>query len=329
MKFNRTYKIDELSLEIKAGKKFLVAGEENQLAALPKGNWIGGTIPYFMSHSGGVIEREKVFATELPVFCKHSTIKFYDESSIDNVYTDIPENGFSIIIIPANSKTHLQFAVGAPEFNGFATKPLVGWISGTHLNDLGNSSAKVFSGFSQEKSDLKAIVMHVELEKEFGCEIGIVNIFLQGSGDVIEFPTKGFEIEDAIVNGTSVNFAEYVSSKKMDEKLPLVANYAGAMINVSFQSVDKVNGRVKFYAPVFPGIKYRQAEIISDYEGTFTKNIPSNSEQILFSCNCILNFLYSELEGKKTGGIVGPITFGEVAYQLLNQTLVYLKVIKL
>jgi hypothetical protein len=37
-----------------------------------------------------------------------------------------------------------------------------------------------------------------------------------------------------------------------------------------------------------------------------------------------LNYLYANLEGKKTGHIVGPMTFGEIAYMLLNQTLVYL-----
>ncbi len=64
-------------------------------------------------------------------------------------------------------------------------------------------------------------------------------------------------------------------------------------------------------------------------EGDFEENINinmSNEKQILFSCNCILNFVYSNLEGLKTGQMVGPITFGEVAYQLVNQTLVYLTI---
>jgi len=39
-----------------------------------------------------------------------------------------------------------------------------------------------------------------------------------------------------------------------------------------------------------------------------------------------LNYLYSGLEGKKTGNVTGPITFGEVAYQLLNQTMVYMTI---
>ena len=43
-----------------------------------------------------------------------------------------------------------------------------------------------------------------------------------------------------------------------------------------------------------------------------------------FSCNCILNYLYGELEGKKIDNISGPITFGEIGYQLLNQTLTFL-----
>jgi hypothetical protein len=38
-----------------------------------------------------------------------------------------------------------------------------------------------------------------------------------------------------------------------------------------------------------------------------------------------LNYLYSGLEGRNTAPFVGPITFGEIAYQLLNQTLVYLQ----
>ena len=45
-----------------------------------------------------------------------------------------------------------------------------------------------------------------------------------------------------------------------------------------------------------------------------------------FSCNCVLNYLYAGLEGKKTGEFNGPATFGEIAYQLLNQTLVYLTI---
>jgi len=45
----------------------------------------------------------------------------------------------------------------------------------------------------------------------------------------------------------------------------------------------------------------------------------------VFSCNCILNYLYADLAGDKALSITGPATFGEIAYVLLNQTLVYLE----
>ncbi len=46
----------------------------------------------------------------------------------------------------------------------------------------------------------------------------------------------------------------------------------------------------------------------------------------VLSCNCILNYQYGELEGRKIPPFTGPVTFGEVAYQLLNQTLVYVEI---
>ena len=46
----------------------------------------------------------------------------------------------------------------------------------------------------------------------------------------------------------------------------------------------------------------------------------------VMACICILNCLFGELEGKAIGGVAGPATFGEIAYQLLNQTMVVVKV---
>jgi hypothetical protein len=85
---------------------------------------------------------------------------------------------------------------------------------------------------------------------------------------------------------------------------------------------------VNFYAPVFKGIEYRFAENIPDYVEAFHGKIDEiKNRNSGFACNCILNFLYGGLEGKNIGGFYGPITFGEVAWQLLNQTLVYLQIL--
>ncbi|WP_439895878.1 DUF6976 family protein [Alloyangia pacifica] len=47
------------------------------------------------------------------------------------------------------------------------------------------------------------------------------------------------------------------------------------------------------------------------------------------SCNCILNFPYDPLETKRTGDFTDPVTFGEIAYILLNQTMVRLQLHRL
>ena len=118
--------------------------------------------------------------------------------------------------------------------------------------------------------------------------------------------------------------AAYIEANRIDTQLPLVADYNGAMINVSIRKVDAASGVTTFYAPVFPGVKYRFARPVGEYVGEFANRLGSaRLEHVELSCNCILNYLYAGLEGKRTQGMVGPVTFGEIAYMLLNQTLVY------
>ena len=320
------YPIEEVKNKIAQGHHLLLAGDEAALRQLPPGHWIGGTIPYFMAEEGGLSTRDRIFVTELPDFVKAATIKVYNEATIPNVYQEIPENGFGVIIIPATSHTHLAFALKAPLYQDFATRPLTGWISGVHLSDLGNISPKVFDGEHGLALEDQAVVMLVQLPPNKIADISILNIFQQGEGDTITFGYDGFSVSEAMVNGKKYNLADYVIEKGLDTKLPLVADYYGVPVNISFQNVDTAKREVTFYAPVFEGARYRHAGPVANYVSEFKNRMPANGTDIFFSCNCILNYLYSELEGKQTGGITGPITFGEVAYQLLNQTMVYLTI---
>ena len=321
------YDISKVKEMIIQGKKLMLAGDESALSKLPEGQWIGGTIPYFMAEDGGILVKDKIFVNELPSYLTKVEMKIYDENSLKDVFKNAPLNGFSVIILPASSRVHLSFAINAPTYEMFAANPLIGWISGVHVNDIGKVNAKVF--FGQDKKCLanSAVVIHAELPKKKYAEINIVNIFKQGTGDTITFDTTSFSVTDAYINGKKENFAEYLKKINADTKLPLVANYSGAMINISVQSVDETDRKVNFYAPVFAGVEYKLAAQVGDYISEFTKHMPTgDADRIFFSCNCILNYLYSELEGKSTGGITGPITFGEIAYQLLNQTMAYVTI---
>ena len=321
------YDVIEVKDKITRGEKLLLAGDESLLKLLPAGKWIGGSIPYFMTEEGGLTTRQKIYVTELPESVSDISIKVYDAATLDNLYTDAAQNGFSVIIMPGSSKTHLEFALHAPQYKGFGHSPLIGWIAGVHLDDLEKLTPKVFYGPTQTMLEDAAVVMHASLLSRHVAEINYVNIFEQGTGDTITFPHDGFSSGEAYINGVKTNFADYITQQNLDMRLPLVADYFGAKVNVSFQSVDPAKREVRFYAPVFAGVSYKHARPLHDYVQQFTAMLPLHlSKHPAFSCNCILNYLYSELEGKRMGKITGPATFGEVVYQLLNQTMAYLTI---
>ena len=318
--------IDQAKKMIEANEILLIAGDENSVEKLPNGRWIGGTIPYFMNVDGGISTKEKVFVNNISEYVNDVKIDFYNEENLKNIAKDAPENGFTIIIIPATSKVHISYAENVANYDQIFMKPIIGWISGVHLDDLGKITPKVFNGVTGEKSENKTVVLHASLASDKWAVIGIINIFRQGKGDSIQFETNGFSIKECLINGDKTNFADYIVKNKIDTKLPLVANYSGSMVNVSIQAVDEKNKIVNLYAPVFKNVEYKFAFPVKNYVKEFMKQMPGEKITPIFSCNCILNYLYSELEGKKRSNITGPMTFGEIAYQLLNQTLTYLEI---
>jgi hypothetical protein len=318
--------VKEVEALIRRGGGLLLAGDESLLRRLPRGKWIAGTIPYFMTEAGGLVDRQRIFVNELPDGLQCVGIRRYSEDDIAKVYSDLPASGLGIMIAPASSKVHLSFALNAPTYPKFAIRPLIGWISGVHLSELGKATPRVFDGTTGEALDQQAVVMHISVPPGKVAELGILNIFQEGEGPVFAFPSNGFAATDVEIDGRRRNLAQYIQETNLDTRLPLVADYCGANINVSFQAVDQAKGEVRFYAPVFAGARYHHAQPVADYVTEFDSNLPTGIERIAFSCNCILNYLHSGLEGRKTAGIVGPITFGEIAYQLLNQTMAYLTI---
>lgn len=313
---------EEAARRIRSGEVLLLAAQEDVLRGLPAGEWIGGTIPYFMTEEGGTTSRTRVFATPVPGEAIATRIAVYDADRLPRICAEAPENGLTYLILPAASAVHARFAQDAPEYEQMYLKPLVGWIAGVHLDDLGTARPAVVDGRTLAVLTDKAVALHAELPAHRRARIGIVNLFRQGGGDVLVFPAGGFSAERVAVNGVERNLADYLVGAGIDTRLPLVADYNGAMVNVSFQHVDRAARRVDFYAPVFAGVPYQIAAPVADYLAAFSQALPAGPSPV-FACNCILNYLYSGLEGKRTAGVTGPITFGEIAYQLLNQTLVY------
>jgi hypothetical protein len=321
--------VDEVRSLILRGEVLLLAGDEAVLRQLPPGSWIAGTIPYFMTEEGGVCDRERVFVERAGAPLRYLGVRRYGPHDIGRVYLDLPEGAIGVMVAPSASRVHLAFALDAPTYERFACAPLFGWIAGVHLDELGRGQPKVFDGTLAAPLDDHAVVMHLGLDPGHVAELAILNLFQPGDGPVLTFPETTFTVTTAEVDGRRLNLAEYVREQRLDTRLPLVADYCGASVNVSFQVVDEPKRELRFFAPVFAGVRYRHARPIGDYVRAFESALPRGPHgSIALSCNCVLNYLHSSLEGRSTGGITGPFTFGEIAYQLLNQTMVYLTVAK-
>lgn len=323
---NEILTADAAAARIAAGAVMSIAGDAGLLAKLPKGAWIGGSTVYFMTAQGGKIDRDHLFCTTFPAGTT-AVARHLTTDALPHLADGYAPNGVTLVVLPAFSAAHARFAEDGMTYANLFDQPLMGWISGVHLDDLGRETPTVFDGATGAAHTDGAALLHVTLPGAVSARVDIVNIFDQSDdpATTFVFPQSGFSARDVMVNGKTVNLAEYVAEKGLDTRLPLVANYAGSKINVSFQTVDAAAGTVQFYAPVFAGQEYRLAMPQPDYAASFAAQVGTAGADKL-SCNCILNFVYGDLQGKMAGGYTGPVTFGEIAYVLLNQTLVKLDI---
>lgn len=319
--------VDEARQTVASGEPLLLAGSDWALSQLPRGEWIGGTIPYFMDVEGGVCSESLVFVDTVPKCATGIEIREYSADRIlPAICADAPANGYSFLLIPGGSTVQAVYAEGAPRHEGIFAKPIVGWVSGVHVSRAGLERPKVFNGRTGEATSERAVVMHVALPPDKVASLDVVNVCKPSQGDVIMFPASGFSAIDCTINGEPASFPRYILQARPDPCVPLTTCHNGAVINVGLQGFDEITGAIHFYAPVFAGVEYRFAEPVADYVAAFNSAMDHHRDPAVFSCNCILNYLYAELEGKRTGAITGPITYGEIANLLLSQTLVRLLV---
>lgn len=313
----------EVARLIERGQHLLLAGDERLLSRLPRGSWVGGTIPYFMDDGVAVESSDLVFVTELPADFVAAELRPYPAEQLHELPRDYADNGVSFIVLPAGGATHRRFARDGSTWRGFFDRPLVGWVAGTALDRLGVDSPRVFDGSTGRSFLDAAVVLHARLAPGVVARTDIINLFEPAAGSpVITFEEEGFSARWCRVDGVRRPLAEFLHEVKADARWPLIADFLGARLNVSFQGLDGPGGRVDFYAPVFVGVEYRLARALTNYEQALRVELDRRRATPVFTCNCVLNYVYAELAGKSTAQAPGPFTFGEIAWMLLNQTVV-------
>lgn len=322
----KLFQVDEVIHFIQQGKKMVLSGDEQLLALLPKGNWIGGTTPYFIGEEGGICTHDRIFVddfTDIAIDFKTCT---FTPDTIHQITSMGYDNGIILLILPYAKPILLDFAVNSLSYPDIFKNPLLGFVAGVDIENLGHIDAKTFNGVNGEKSTENGVALFVKIPDHQIARVEIINIFNQDpGGDEITFIKDGFTQSDCLINGRNGNIYEYLIDQKFDRRLPIIANYAGAFINRDIQTMDGDTRSVRFFAPVFKGDKYKVAIPIDNYQKTFVERIPTQTDDVIYSCNCVSNYINGKLDGKKLH-LKGAMVYGEIAYQLLNMTQIYLAI---
>lgn len=319
--------VEATSERIKSGRVLVIAGDPSLLATLPKGNWIGGTTAYFMDDTGGQENQTSLFVTDFTDVLIGFQIVAYDETEIlSTMLTDRYENGFSFVLLPCFSSILQTYALESRNAAALFDRPIVGWITGGQLDELDEHPPTTWLGTTGAVYPNHGVVLHGQLADSHYAQIDIINIFQQDTGDVFSFEEDAFSFKECLINGERKNLAVYYKEQQIDTHLPLVGDYAGAAINSSLLAIHEEIQQVDLYAPLLRGVEYRVARPMNDWYATFIKALPEETTGLAFSCNCILNYVYMDMQDKCSGQFVGPFTFGEIAYILVNQTIVVLSI---
>ena len=323
---NELCDVAEANTLIDRGLVLHIAGDEQALRQLHRGHWIGGTTPYILTSQGGIVEREKVFVSSMPVTAAAATIRFVDIGHVPALSTEAPRNGFTIVIAPGMSEIHTIYGLTAASIPGIRDIAIVGWIAGVHIDDRDKITAKVFNGRTGEAADDRIVALHAALPPDREAVVDIVNLATPGTGDAFVFSAPSFSVQECEINGERQDFYDYAVRNNLDLKQPLVTDLHGEFISVSFKAFDAKSRSVLLYAPVMKGRVYRLAESVPDYHDALIKVAAKQKLEPVLSCNCVHNFAYGGLQGDQFNPLPGPAVFGELAHVLMNQTLVCLSI---
>lgn len=307
---------------IKAGRTLVLAGAEADFAGLPAGNWIGGTVACFLA--GGKIMRAQghLIYADLSAIALKTELRRFPAKQLPRLGAHYPANGFAVAILPGHSPLLRAVATKMPDWPGLYNAPLVGWVSAVPLSQLGQMEPKIFCGNATPRRD-SAALMYVYLPDNMFPALGIVNLFAASSCSSLRFPAGGYTIKgNCLINGQKANLSRLIATGEIDPALPLTADRSGALLNNSIIANDPKTGLITFLNPIDPTLTYRFAEPFADFKSALTMaaaglNLPGAA----LASVCIASLRHLDATTRPMLPAIAPVTFGQIGYTVLTQTI--------
>jgi hypothetical protein len=315
---NALVSIGEAAARILADEVMILAGSEEALSRLPRGRWIGATTVYRATPDGAAPPEgpdARLFCTRFPE-AEGARARHVPLADLPDLASGYRPGGFNLMMVPAFSLAHSEFVTGGPGYAGLFGQALGLWIAGVAPEYLDCAAPLVFDGAHAEAHDEGAVVLHCGLPAGSSFVPDMFNILAPGDLPAPEFrfAEGGLHVQEAEVDGASVNLARWIARHGIDMRRPLVARYSGELISIAIAGLDPEAGTVRFRVPVAPGVSYRLAQA----PGTFFDAFPAPPGSLPRAC--IVNALYGDLRAPRGGALAPPARFGAPAYALPGLT---------
>ncbi len=330
---NQLFEQNQVETLIGENRVMVLTAHIDVLKRLPKGNWIGATSPYFyVQGQKGLMNNDKIFVTDFTPYAKEFNIKSYDKELITTVAENGYKNGFNFLILPSQADITASFSQHSMSYPNVFDNPLVGLVAGAELEEWQEArNIRVFNGQTGASFDDSGVVLHVALDEGQAARLEIINVFEPNEDIVIEVEEDGPVVKDCLINGKQGNLYDFLKERDLlTISTPFVCNLSGAKINFSPITFDESERTVMFASSLVAGEKFLRAHPLSNYPVAFKdaiESIPEDKDDLIFSCNCLYNYLFGDMEEHDLG-VSGAVSFGEIGYRLLNQTFTYLVIDK-
>ncbi|MBO7440653.1 MAG: hypothetical protein J6T96_03145 [Bacteroidales bacterium] len=324
---NKLYTKEQVVEFIKEGRIMHLCGNEETLKDLPKGNWVAGMTPYFMDEVGKICGN-KIYVDDFSFIGEECEMATFDENNIAEIAKrNKYSNGFIFVVLPIDSQVYFTFANHSLEYENIYDNPVVGYVSSVLLEEYGKKQPKVAIGSEGVLHADKAAVMYVKVPDRLRVRAEIMNFdSIDDTTPSLKFPKTGFTQSDCLIDGKPGNIARYLEDVKsrIGHYPQLITSQNGALVNRDVKSVNLETGEAVFFSPAYESDVYYIVKVNKDYLGTFNRRLGRKTD-VIACVSCTSYFLQGDFEYRHID-FNGVYTFGEIAYQLLNKTIVTLEV---
>lgn len=322
---NRILSCDTVAALIRSNRVMVVAGSAEALLGLPRGCWVGAVTHDFIASAGCARHQGNIMAVDFTDYVTSPLIVPYSYLSLGSLFSDIPDGGFTYVLIPAFGDVHRLFSTYSLLEQVEDELPLVGWVSGLDNPTEQAEEPIVINGQTGEVYSDSALAFHCTLRSGYRFWLEVCNPYAAVEGDRLQFTEQGFAISQCTVNGVPQDFYEYLQRYGGEDVPTLQAMIGYTRFNVH-ALVDHQLRCAMMTMPVISGVDY-QTVVLDERVGATCRdfmlaNPAQQPGELVSTISCL--GLYNRVKTRQTEALncPGVFTYGEIAHYLHNEVIV-------